>query len=61
MHTYTFKLRLCPIAYIHVCTHMVGGRRVVGSIWCVDAGEPRSRPTRDANSASPIVVERPWT
>src|SRR6218665_1952058 len=28
-------------------------RRVVGNIWCVDAGEPSSRSVRDVNSGNP--------
>jgi len=38
----------------YVKTHLLmGGRRVVGTIWCVGAGDPSSRPARNANSGIP--------
>src|SRR6218665_2974752 len=37
----------------NTCSYMGWVRRVLGNIWCVGAGEPSSRPVRDANAGNP--------
>jgi len=32
----------------------LGGRRLVGTIWSVGAGDQSSRPVRNANSGNPL-------
>jgi len=39
----------------HSSVTLLGDRRVLGNIWCIGAGNPNSRPLRDANSASSKV------
>ena len=34
-----------------------GGRRVVGTIWNIGAGDPSSRPIRNANSGISLKVD----
>jgi len=34
-----------------------GGRRVVETIWNVGAGDPSSRPVRNANLGNPLKVD----
>jgi len=35
------------------------GRKAVGSIWCVGAGDPNSRPVRDVNARNPRKLTHP--
>jgi len=41
------------------CRSLEGGRRVVGTIWNVVAGDSSSRPVRNANSGFPLRLTNP--
>jgi len=38
------------------CVRRVG---LVGNVWCIGAGEPSSRPVRNANSGNPVRLTNP--
>src|SRR6218665_2854330 len=42
----------------HSSVTLLGDHRVLENIWCIGAGNPNSRPIRDANSASSKVHTR---